>query len=651
MNIENAFRFANRNQIEAATQYTDTSLAILAAPGSGKTLTLILRIAFLLNKNIDPKSIFAVTFTKKAASEMKKRLSTMIPHHINVDDITLGTFHHCALNILRANARRAGLNWDFSIVSGKKQKKILEEVLIEFLKTNKFEDIVDKNIKPLTEEQLQGIIEDLESEDYRSSAGRLPPGSLSYVFSIICSAKINRSCLKSLSRKLFQVFDAYTLKLREQNQIDLPDILFLTTNLLQTHSDLLQTYQSRYRYLIVDEFQDTNHIQLEFISLIGSTSFVTVCGDDDQAIYGWRGATSEVFTEFRRLFPGSSTVVLSQNYRSSQNIVKYSQCLISHNKARDAKSVFAVSDAGPLPQIVITESPRQEAAAVTKAIKSYVREGYQYRDIAVLYRLHRVAHDFVAEMEKQAVPVRTKNKPLLLDKVDTGIIAYLRVVANAKDEEALMMVFNWPKRGLGDSARLRLRNTASLKSIGLWQAVEYLALHYKGPNNKGFTDLYCILKYFGENLHRLSPAEIVLKLMAKFSIEKPPAVLQIAENFVGHGGESLNLLLESVNCSQDPNVVTLSSIHQAKGQEWPIVFIVRVNEGVLPAGNEIEEERRLAYVAVTRAKKVLVVSCAMSGNKGETAMPSRFVDELFDENLKTRGGNGSEVNGKQLKIE
>lgn len=649
MNFELAFRLANRNQIEAGTKYLDSSLAIIAAPGSGKTTTLCLRIAFLLNQNVDPKHIFAVTFTKKAASEMKKRLLSLIQPHINIEDITLGTFHHCALNILRANARRAGLSFDFSIISRKKQKQVLEEVLLNYLKNNKFEDLVQKHVKPLTEEQLQGILDEIDTGEPRGSCTSLPTGSLSYIYALICTVKINKQALKHLSRKFFEIFDAYNQKLHNNNQIDLPDILFMTTNLLEKYPELLQTYQSRFKYLIVDEFQDTNQIQLEFISLIGKKSFITVCGDEDQAIYGWRGATNEVFKEFRVLFPDTATVLLSQNYRSTQNIVKYSQVLIEKNLKRDPKSSFSNGEIGCLPEIIVTESSRQEAIIVVKMIKNYLKAGYQYKDIAILYRLHRVANEFVSELEKEKIPARTKSKPMVFDKIDTGLIYYLRVISDSKDEEAFMQILNWPKRGLGDSSKLRLRNTASLKSFSLIQALDYLAVHQSGHSTKGFLDLHTLLKYFKENLHLLTPSQILFKLITRFNLEKTPQILKISEQFLLPGKENLDFFLEAVNCSKDPNVISLSSIHQAKGQEWNIVFLVRVNEGTLPAGDDIEEERRLAYVAVTRAKKILIVSCAMSGSKGEITLPSRFVDELFEANLKSKRNEVGSI--KKLKLE
>lgn len=646
MNLNSAFSIANKNQLIAATENLDQSLVIVAAPGSGKTLTLTLRIAYLLNSNIDPKHIFAVTFTRKAASEMKRRLCSIIPPHIDIDELTLGTFHHCALNILRANAGKAGITWDFKVMSGKKQKKVLEEVLNEFLKDNKFEDLVHNNLKPLSEEQLQVIVEDIEGDNRKSSL-KLPQGGLSYVYNLICSAKINRNTLKSLNRKFFWVFDAYNKKLRENKAIDLPDILFMTTNMLAKCPEVLKAYQSRYKYIIVDEFQDTNSIQLEFIQLLGTNSFVTVCGDDDQAIYGWRGASNEVFQDFRSIFPSAYTVILNQNYRSTQNIVLTAMNLITKNKSRDPKEIFSNGELGTKPEVIVTESPRQEACIIYKMIQGYIKQGLMYKDIAILYRLHRASNEIISELHKQNIPIRTKSKQVVLDKNEIGVISYLRVICSHDDEEAFMNVFNWPKRGLGDSSKLRLKNTSSFKNMTLFQSLDHLAHNYTGKNSKGFIELYNTLHYFEDNVHKMTPRDVILKILSIFNIKYLNQLIKLSEKFEGVGKETLNSFLQSLDYCQDPNVVCLSSIHQAKGQEWNIVFLIRVNEGVLPAGDDIQEERRLAYVAATRAKKILVLTCTMSGNKGECTVPSRFIDEFFEPDPKTKN---SQTESKEKRI-
>lgn len=650
MNLESAFRTANHNQLLAATQNSENSLMILAAPGSGKTLTLTLRIAYLLNNNTSPKNICAVTFTKKAGDELKKRLASILPVHFDINEITIGTFHHCALNILRANAKKAGLSYDFEIISGRRQRNVVEEVLIQYLQNNKFEDLVLPDVKLLTDEQILSIMEDLDSEDMKNSSVTLPAGSIKYVNSVICSAKINKNILKSLNRKFFQVFDTYNSKLRSMKVIDLPDILFMTLGMFEKHPEILGNYQRRYKYLIVDEFQDTNSTQFEFIKLIGQNSNITVCGDDDQAIYGWRGATFDIFEDFKRAFKSSNTIILNQNYRSTQNIVKICQSLIEKNPRRESKNVFSSGELGITPQVFISENPRQEASLVCKTIKSLIKEGWNYKDIAILYRLHRVSAEFIMEMEKNSIPIKTKSKALHFDKNELGLISYLRVIFNQNDSEAFMNIFNWPKRGLGDAAKTRLKYTASCKNLSLYSTLEYISGNFKGKSSNGFKQLYDLLNHYIFLSPTLSPHDLISKLASTLNLGQPFQLLECSEKFSGLGKEMLNDFLQSINICQVPNNITLSSIHQAKGMEWEIVFVVRINEGILPAGDDIDEERRLAYVAGTRAKKLLFLTASMSGSKGENMLPSRFLDEFFDENLKTKVQGRMETPSKEIKI-
>ncbi|OMJ80705.1 hypothetical protein SteCoe_18955 [Stentor coeruleus] len=622
---------------------------ILAAPGSGKTLTLTLRIAYLLNNNTNPKNICAVTFTKKAGDELKKRLESILPIHFDIKKLTIGTFHHCALKILRANASKVGLSFDFEIVTGRRQRNVIEEVLIEYLKYNSFEDLVLDDAKLLTDEEIQCIMEDIGSEDVRNYSGTLPVGSIKYVNSVICSAKINKDFLRSLNSKFFQVFDKYNSKLRSIKAIDLPDILFMAIGMFEKYPKVLENYQRRFKYLIVDEFQDTNSTQFEFIRLLGQNSNVTVCGDDDQAIYGWRGATVNIFEDFKQAFKSSNTIILNQNYRSTQNIVKICQSLIEKNPHRESKNVFSSGELGIIPQVFISENPKQEANLVCKTIKTLIKEGWDYKDMAILYRLHLVSTEFIIEMEKNSIPIKTKSKTIHFDKKELGLISYLRVIFNQNDNEAFMNIFNWPKRNLGDAAKTRLKYTASCKNLSLYSTLEFISSNFKGKNSKEFKELYDLLNHYIYLIPTLNPNDLIAKLSSKLNLGQQFQLLELSEKFTGLGKETLNEFLQSINVCQIPNNVTLCSIHQAKGMEWDIVFVVRVNEGILPAGDDVNEERRLAYVAGTRAKKRLFLTASMNGNKGENMLPSRFLDEFFDEDFKEKN-RGMETPSKEVKF-
>lgn len=623
MNLELAFKSLTPNQFLASTSDTNKSLIILAGPGSGKTLTLTLRIAFLLNSGIPAKQILISTFTRKAANEMRKRLNNILPAHLDSESLTLGTFHHCALNLLRANANKAGLPFDFRILSTSKQKKVLNEVLQNYLQANDFSKLVIKGVKPLSEEQLAGMLEDVESEE---NGNKLPVGCLNYVYSVVCKAKIDRKCLKLLNRPFFGVFEEYNRKLRDLKGIDMSDILFLLVNVLEKYPDVLNSYQNRFKYVIVDEFQDTNSIQLEFLKLIGKSSCVTVCGDDDQAIYAWRGATNEVFNEFRSFFPNCKTVILDQNFRSSGEIVEKCGKLIMNNLNREVKNIQTENPVGCAVEVIIAENTRKEMMYIRNFIS---KSGGEFKEMAVLYRLNRVGNEFLNDFSQNGIPVKSRKKQVNLEKAEINLVSYLKVILNPSDDQSFLAIFNWPKRSLGDSSKIRLKNTASCRNFSLYQSLEHIVKQNSGKNQKGFLDLYTILSFCIQNLSTLNGFQIIQKLITRYDLPPCHTLLQLSESFKSSGPESLNEFIDSISLSEDPNSITLSSIHQSKGQEWETVFIVRLNEGVIPCTEDIEEERRLVYVAATRAKSKLILTCSMTSQNGENIVPSRFIDEFF----------------------
>jgi DNA helicase-2/ATP-dependent DNA helicase PcrA len=633
MKVQNSFSVLTSTQLRAATSDLKKSLIILAGPGSGKTLTLTYRIAFMLNQGVDPKTILIATFTRKSANEMKKRLSSLIPVHFDTDQMMIGTFHSCALSLLRANANRAGLTFDFKIASNSKQRKFLQEVLLDYLKENNFEELVVKGVKPLSAEQVSAILEDVGNDE--KSENKLPTGSLEYVLSVICKVKIDRNCLKVLNRAFFKVFEAYNQKLKENKMVDMPDLLFLMVELLDSAPDVLEALRNRFKYVVVDEFQDTNSIQLEFLSMIAARASVTVCGDDDQSIYAWRGADFKVFDNFKKTFPQHFQVILNENFRSTKEIVKKSAKLIENNLNREFKDFRTGNQNGCPVDVIISESFRNEIVHVRRFIKAIIDDGGSYRNIAVLYRLRKTGAEFLEYFKEQMVPVRASHDGMLLEKSERKLVFYLKVIVDQMDNEAFNEIVNWPKRKLGDSSRLRIRHTASYDGVSLYQALEKISKQ-GGKNQKGFLDLYTILSFFIKNLDFLSPFEILLKIINRYELPQPKTLLKLAEKFKEKGKNSILSMIEAVDSSENQEALTLSTIHQAKGQEWDVVFLVRLNEGTLPVSDEIEEERRLAYVGATRAKSRLILSCSMTDSRGENIVPSRFLDEFFAEDQEKR---------------
>jgi DNA helicase II / ATP-dependent DNA helicase PcrA len=632
----------NQNQKKAATEHLDKHLMIIAGPGSGKTLTLTLRIAYMLSKNAKPSQIFAVTFTKKAANDMKKRLVSMLPQNFLLKSMALGTFHSVCLKILRENSKIAGIHWNFKIVSGKQQLNILEEAINAYISCNSLENLIKSQIKCLSKEDLKGIMNDPDE----SIVFNINNKDFLYINQVISSAKIDTKCYQSLSSEFLELLNLYKSILAKYKLIDLPDILFLTLELLKTHSGILEKYQKRYKYILIDEFQDTSPMQMELILMISKNSYITICGDEDQSIYSWRGAKNNIFNEFLSLFPDSKSITLTENYRSSPCIVRLSQNLIKNNKQRQFKNIKGMNEEGPLPEVIVADSINKEAVCIAKTICFYIQKGFKYSQIAVLYRLHSVSLDIIPQMHEFGIPFKPSTKTPSLSSNEKGLLAYIKLIINQNDEEAFNTVFNWPKRKLGEVAKKRIDYISSYKAISQFEALSYLISTSKSVP-KGFSELYTTVKSLIELSSRLNPFELVSKIASKFSVDDCDRLLALSKPYSFPGLESYLRLLQHFDYGAPSDCVSFMTVHQSKGQEWDLVIVPRLNEGFFPAGDNIDEERRLAYVAATRAKKILVFTCTMAGAKGEVYAPSRFLDEFYDEDFKTKN-NFSVFNNKKL---
>lgn len=624
MNLDKVFKFCSQKQKEAATQFIDKNLVILAAPGSGKTLTLTARIAFLLSKGVKPHQIFAVTFTKKGANDMKKRLASLLPPHFLLDGMALGTFHHCTLSILRANAKVAGVSWNFSVVSGLELRKIFEKALGEFAVHYDINEILTR---PLFMNTKNGYFENFNEEP----TSQFPLQTVISFFTIISNAKSDMKYYENLPNDLLKLFDIYNKHLRGHKNIDLFDLLFLTLRMFLNNKAILETYQKKYKYVLIDEFQDTNPMQLQFISLLAKHACVTICGDDDQAIYSWRGASSQIFSDFSELFP-SETILLTQNYRSTQSIVKISQNIIQNNVARRKKDIFGCGEIGERPEVIIEETCKKEEETIAKLILFYVKKGFFYRNFAVLSRSNRTIVDLASHLSHKEIPIKSLEKKCYFNTSETGVFSFLKLILNCENEEAFMIVFNWPKRKLGEKAKKRIQYISNYKKLSMFHSLEFIVNNTQNPL-KGFVELYTQILLFKEKSQNLSPADLVQYIIKSFNLKDCKQLEEIAEAYVDLG--TLEFFLQSVDSCDETDKITLTTIHQAKGQEWDIVIIVRTNDGHLPLHNcDLEEERRLAYVAATRARKHLIFTCAMIGNQGDALVPSRFLEEFFAENLK-----------------
>lgn len=661
-NVFSALEDLNRNQLEAVTQHLDKPLVIFAGPGSGKTRTLTLRVAFLLNSGVDPSNILGITFTRKASDQMKRKLSEFVPRHLRPEEVSIGTFHHVALNILRANAGKARLPFNFSIVSGKAQKKLLESAIVSFMRKYSLNSILQADIEPLTEEQMT-LLEGNESIDELSILNvNLPKGAFSFINGVLCKAKLNPSVFEEMNFEFKYLFSTYNEQLRKTNSIDLADILYLTVKTLQTNKQVLAKYQEKYKYILVDEFQDTNSIQIEFLKLIGECSKVTVCGDDDQAIYGWRGATSGVFNQFEAHFEDCQKLLLNQNYRSTQHIVNLSQQLISFNLQRTVKNVYTENAWGKKVKLVVASSAHEEIRKVVELLGYYKRKYHlEYRDIAILYRLHKIYPEVHFECTKNSIPIGKKtsaHSKLTQVKEVKAILCYLKLCVDTEDDFSLLEVVNYPKRGLGKTTIDKMKQESGLRETSLYQSCVKLSQKGNSSQKKGFKDFVDTVSYFKEQASKYPPAALVSLVAQRLKIERKifSELEKLAKPYTSL--ESLKDFLDLLNSEQNlsANLVTLSTIHQAKGLEWKLVFVVRLNEDVLPSnrhGSDAEEERRLTYVACTRSKEILVLSAAQCDSKGEPLTPSRYLEELSTESTSTlkRKNQNIELPPKKLKTQ
>ena len=338
------------------------------------------------------------------------------------------------------------------------------------------------------------------------------------------------------------------------------------------------------------------------------------------------------------MFPDCDTVILNQNYRSTQSIVAASQNLISNNKFRTTKDIFANNEIGTMPEIIIAENSKKEAEIVARLIEFYADKGFKYENIAVLYRLNKIYSEIFSEMEKRFIPVKTRKKVVYLNENETRIVSFLKLIINTSDDEAFMTIFNWPKRKLAEGAKKRIQYISSYKNLSLFESLKFLVTS-TSKCLKGFSDLFNAIQSFRLDSQSLGLFELVTKMVLDFRVNNAQNLLALSEVFLSSGNQCIQDFLQSIDCGEDADSITLTTIHQAKGREWDIVIVARVNEGFLPSGKDVEEERRLAYVAATRARKILIITCAMNGSQGEYFAPSRFIEELFDKNLKLKTCN------------
>ena len=626
----------NPRQLEAVL-HTEGTLLILAGAGSGKTTVLINRIAYIIDQSLaKPWQILAITFTNKAAGELKERLTAMLGD--TGGDVWAATFHSTCARILRRDGDRIGYSSHFTVYDTDDSKRLVKDC-------QKALNIDDKMIshKSILSEISHAKDSMLSPADYQAAAG-----------SDFRLAKIGA------------VYELYQKRLREADAMDFDDLLGNTVELFRQCPDVLEYYQNRFRYIMVDEYQDTNQVQYEFVRLLaGKSKNLCVVGDDDQSIYKFRGATIENIMSFEKSYPNAKVIRLEQNYRSTKNILNAANAVISNNEERKGKTLWTENPEGDKIQIHTSSNEQDEAGFVATTILEQVAKGRKYSDFAVLYRMNSQSNILEKVFVKSGIPYRIIGGHRFYERREIrDMIAYLSVINNPSDEIRLRRIVNQPKRSIGDKTIATASEIAgalgeSLLEV-LWRADEFDSLRRASVKLKAFYDMMQELIDANDDesvsLHELY--ELILEKTGYIEAlrgEKEEAetrienINELASNllkFQEENGEeaTLSAFLEEVslmtdidNYDETADTVVMMTMHSAKGLEFPVVFLPGFEEGIFPGlqaiydPNEIQEERRLCYVAITRAKESLYLLNADSRMLfGSTSRnrPSRFSLEI-----------------------
>jgi len=616
----------NEQQLAAVT-LPDQPALILAGAGSGKTRVLTTRIAWLIQTGrVSPHGVLAVTFTNKAAREMLTRLSAMLP--INTRGMWIGTFHGLCNRLLRAHHRDAGLPATFQILDSADQLAAIKRLL-------KALNVDDEKYPP---RNLQQFINSAKEAGLRAR-----------------DVEVN----DEYNRRFIEYYAAYDAQCQREGVVDFAELLLRCYELLMRNDPLREHYQSRFRHILVDEFQDTNHAQNEIVKLLGQAhGNVCVVGDSDQSVYRWRGADIRNILEFERAFPNVTTIMLEQNFRSTQTILDAANAVIANNIDRKPKELFTVGDTGGPVKRYRAEDERDEASWVTSEIlRLHASEGLSWGDFAVFYRTNAQSLPLETSMKFTGIPYKVVGGAKFYERKEIkDILAFIRVLANPEDEVSARRIVNVPKRGIGDTSVGRLAAWAQVNGVTFSEAID--RAEEAGLSAKALHGAQQLSKTLGELrplVQTVNPADFVqlvadrtgylAELVAEHTHEADGRIENLAELATQAGDfddvqgflETVALVADSDELESDGTRVSLMTLHTAKGLEYPAVFVVGLEEGVFPhfralsEPTELEEERRLFYVGITRARQHLAISHAWSRTtwgRTQPAMPSRFVTEV-----------------------
>ena len=639
----------NDRQAEAV-QTTEGPLLIMAGAGSGKTRVLTHRIAYLIDeKMVNPWNILAITFTNKAAREMKERAYQLNPA---TQDCLIATFHSMCVRILRRDADHIGYNRNFTIVDPGEQRTLMKRILKS----------LNLDPKKWNERTILGTISNAKNDLIDEVAYAAQAGDM--------YTQIVAKC-----------YEAYQKELRQSEAVDFDDLIMLTLRLFDQHPDVLTYYQQKFQYIHVDEYQDTNHAQYQLVKLLASR-FKNICvvGDADQSIYGWRGADMQNILDFEKDYKEAKVVLLEENYRSTKTILQAANDVIKNNRHRRPKNLWTQNEDGEEIVYYRANDEQDEAVFVAKTIEELSREaGYKHRDFAVLYRTNAQSRTIEEALLKSNIPYTMVGGTKFYSRKEIrDVIAYLNLIANLSDNISFERIINEPKRGIGPGTVDKIRDFAQMQESSLLDASANIMLSgIKGKAAQAIWDFANLILDLRERLDQLTITELVEEVLDKTGymtaltnqgnlesqarIENIQEFLSVTKNFDENGEtvddesgvetlsrflNDLALIADTDDGAQETSEVTLMTLHAAKGLEFPVVFLIGMEENVFPLSRaaedpeELEEERRLAYVGITRAEKVLFLTNANSRLLfGRTSYnrPTRFINEISSDLLTYQG--------------
>lgn len=635
--MEQLLNKLNNMQKEAVLK-TEGAVLLLAGAGSGKTRVLTHRIAYLINKGVRPFNILAITFTNKAAKEMKERVLNICEEG---NQVLVSTFHSLCVRILRRDIDKIGYTNKFTIYDADDTERVIKEIMKEY----KINDDI------LTSKAVMAEIS--RQKDKLINA---------YVYEQNVSSDFRKKLISD-------VYKAYENRLKTNNSLDFDDLIFKTVELFANNPDVLQNYQDRFKYIMVDEYQDTSTSQYTLIKMLANKyKNICVVGDDDQSIYGWRGADINNILDFEKDFENATVIKLEQNYRSSKNILNAANFVIKNNFGRKEKTLWTENQEGDLINYEKCNTDREEANFIANEILTKVNNGSQYKDFAILYRTNNLSRVLEEQLVFLSIPYKLYGGVNFYSRKEIkDIISYLKVIENNQDDVALKRIINVPKRGIGESSILKASDYAKNNNICLFDALKNPdKIPDLGRKTKSVLDFALLMEDFSQKSQTLSIADLIdyilektgyIDELKKEGTDEALGRISNLEEFVSKAVEyeeksnddeekSLTKFLEEVSLvadidsmEDDENVVTLMTVHSSKGLEFDVVFLAGFEEGIFPTyraitspnSSDIEEERRLLYVAITRAKKQLYLTNAktrLQHGRYINNAPSQFFKEL-----------------------